>query len=92
MLRRVECEEEERFLRSRLDRRRIDGLRGCLLYTSQRREGHESRARLGGQRQHARRFGFAVEEVVSVLEQQARHVALGQITERETFRFERIAR
>ena len=28
MLRRVECEEEERFLRSRLDRRRIDGLRG----------------------------------------------------------------
>ena len=28
MLRRIEREEEERFLRSRLDRRRIDGLRG----------------------------------------------------------------
>ena len=58
----------------------------------QRREGDESGSGFGRQRQHPRGLGPAVEDVVAVLEEQARHVALGQIAEGEAGRFERIAR
>ena len=55
----------------------------------QRRKGHEPGPGLGIERQDARRVGFAVEQVVAILEKQAGHVALGQVTESETCRGQR---
>ena len=58
----------------------------------QRRKGHEPSPGLGIERQDARRVGFAVEQVVAILEKQAGYVALGQVAESETCRGQRVAR